>query len=177
MSWQAPLTIMTRQLIGDTDPNNQTFDDSRIQDAIVTAAILVSQEYNNFDNNYLFDLENAGIVPDPTDPNNFDLDAVALFPLKAACILTMNNYQNFLKNGGGVKVRDGDSAVDTSAGFKGYKDIIQLGPCQSYSKLLYHLTYKAIGNKLRIVSTPINIVGFYNTGGYWSAERFYNTLF
>ncbi len=173
MAWELSLVIMTRELIGDTDSSNYVYTDARVQSAIVTAAIISSQEYT-YINSYIFDLETPEITPDPTDISTYDQAAIALFSLKAACILNMNSYQSSVKNG--IKVRDGDSEVDTTGGFKGFQDILKLGPCASYEKVLSGLSSQAIGTFGRAVMTPVNIYGFQQSDGC-CAERFYNSLF
>jgi len=41
--------------------------------------------------------------------------------------------------GQGIKVRDGDSAIDTSVSFRGYRDILELGACAAYERLKWSL--------------------------------------
>src|SRR5690606_34824529 len=66
-----------------------------------------------------------------------DMVFQALVPLKAACILMQGQYVNAV--GRAIKVRDGDSQIDTSVGFRGFRDILELGPCHTYEKLRWQL--------------------------------------
>src|SRR4051812_44108982 len=111
MAWEDTLVVMVRNLIGDlgTVP---VYSDERIQSAIITSGLIVSQEYI-FNVAYIFDLSTPDMTPDPTETDTLDPIAVGLFTLKAACLLNTNSYQTAL--GGGIKVRDGDSEVDTTA--------------------------------------------------------------
>src|SRR5688572_18930057 len=132
MAWQDTLVTMVRYLINDTtDPFK--FEDSKIQDAILVSALLVRNEYP-FKTSYTLDLTSQEILPDPTEPESYDPDAMALWTLKAACMLYTNLYQSAISTG--IKVRDGDSEVDTTGGLKGYADILKNGPCSAYKELL-----------------------------------------
>lgn len=128
MAWNTTLVTMVRHLIGDLEITPK-YSDARIQMSIVVAGSLAAQDYS-FDIDYTFDFDTPNISPDPT----LDKEAMALFSLKAACILNLNNYQTAV--GTAIKVRDGDSQIDTTGSFGGYRDILTLGPCASYTKLL-----------------------------------------
>lgn len=172
MAWETDLVVMVRSLIGDmTEP--YAFEDDRLQQSIVVAGLLVSQEFD-LDTEYEFDLSAPDISPDPTDEP--DLMAMALFSLKAACLLSLNSYQSAL--GGGIRVRDGDSEVDTTAGFKGYSDILTLGPCASYRKLLTDMVTKQGMNNGGAVMSPYSdggdAWGNRNSYGNWNPAEFWN---
>ncbi len=131
--WQNSLIIATRAMINDLG-STPSYDDFRISQSIVVAGLITSQEFQ-FDTSYAFDLETPDITPDPVNTN--DNPFIALTLLKTACLLTINNYQAAALNG--IRIRSGDDELDLSKGFKGYEDIIKLGPCASYQKLLLHL--------------------------------------
>ncbi|KKN98871.1 hypothetical protein LCGC14_0141120 [marine sediment metagenome] len=133
MAWTTDLVLMTRALIGDIS-TPQTYVDEYIQRVLITAAYQVDAEFV-FDYAYVYDIGAITIVPDPVTNNDFTF--IALIPLKAACILNQGEYRAAL--GQGIKVRDGDSAIDTSVSFKGYRDILELGPCAAYEKLRWSL--------------------------------------
>jgi hypothetical protein len=153
---------MTRHLIGDLS-DTPTYDDSRIQQAVVVAGLISAQEYP-FDTEYTFDLDEIDISPDPTNTATLDRSAMALFTLKAACMLNMNSYQSAV--GTGIRVRDGDSEVDTTGSFKGYKDILEIGPCASYTKLLNKLSQNKSMNAGKAISTPAST----DFSGFWGRE-------
>ena len=133
MAWETDLVLTLRVLIGDLNaPQKNT--DAYLQRVIVAAGIFVNNEID-LSNDYVFDIANVTITPDPVEIG--DTVAQALFPLKAACIMNQSQFQVAL--GQGIKVRDGDSAIDTSVGFRGYRDILQYGPCASYEKLKWQI--------------------------------------
>jgi len=133
MAWTTDLVLMTRILISDvTAP--QTYSDQYLQQLVILAGIQVDSEFT-FPYTYTYDISAITISPDPVTSN--DSSFMALIPLKAACILTQGEFKQSL--GQGIKVRDGDSAIDTSVSFRGYRDILELGPCKSYEKLKWSL--------------------------------------
>lgn len=171
MAWENTLTTMVRHLIGDLS-TTPTYDDPRIQQGIVVAGLIVAQEYS-FATDYTFDIDAPEISPDPTLTAYLDKEAMALFTLKTACILNLNSYQGAVGNG--IKVRDGDSEVDTTGSFKGWKDIIDLGPCGAYKKLLDTLSQNKSMNVGKAVSTPAStdFTGFWGADSVWT---FFNSL-
>lgn len=135
--WDVDLVTMLRVLIGDLlSPQKNT--DAYLKKILITAGILVSNEID-LSNDYVFDITGVTIVPDPITLS--DIQAQALLPLKSACLLNQSNFQ--LALGQGIRVRDGDSQIDTSVSFGGYSDILKLGPCKSYELLVNKLNASA----------------------------------
>lgn len=133
MTWDVDLVIMLRVLINDLKtPQKNT--DAYLQQVLVTAGIMVDSEIA-FNYAYEYDISAITIAPDPI--TNQDIIFQALVPLKAACIMTQGDFRLALSQG--IKVRDGDSSVDTSVGFRGYRDILQFGPCAVYDKLKWDI--------------------------------------
>lgn len=133
MAWDTDLVLMVRVLVSDIS-TPQTYADEYIERVLVTAGIIVDTEVP-FDYDYTYSVSALTISPDPVE--NEDSTFMALVPLKAACILTQGEFKQAL--GQGIKVRDGDSAIDTSVSFRGYRDILELGPCAAYEKLKWTL--------------------------------------
>jgi hypothetical protein len=133
MTWDVDLVLMVRVLVSDISVP-QTYTDEYIQRVLVTAGIMTDADIP-FGTTYAYDMSLITISPDPVILN--DSSFMSLVPLKAACILTVGEFKSAL--GQGIKVRDGDSAIDTSVSFKGYRDIIELGPCKAYEKLRWAL--------------------------------------
>lgn len=133
-TWDVDLVLMLRVLIGDliTPPKNT---DEYLERILITAGILVSNEIDLV-NSYIFDISNITITPDPIILG--DIRTQALLPLKASCILNQADFRISLSQG--IRVRDGDSALDTSVGFSGFADILRLGPCAAYAKLVNQLS-------------------------------------
>ncbi len=133
MTWDVNLVLMLRVLINDLNAP-QTNTDAYLQRILVAAGIYVNSQIE-LPEDYVYDIDAITIVPDPLVSE--DTISEALMPLKAACIMNQGDFQKAI--GQGIKVRDGDTAIDTSVGFRGYKDILELGPCAAYDKLLWDL--------------------------------------
>lgn len=129
MSWQYDLTIMVRVLTNDM-ATPQRYTDSYIEQVLVTAGILIDNEID-LPQSYTFDISGVTISPDPIATNDIMFQALA--PLKSACILNTGDFQKATLQS--IKVRDGDSAIDTSVSFKGYRDVLEYGACASYEKI------------------------------------------
>ncbi len=133
MTWDVDLVLMLRILINDmTLP--YTYTDEYLKQVIVVAGFQVDAEFP-FPYDYTYDLTNLTITPDPLVV--IDASFAALVPLKAACIINQGEFKQALAQG--IKVRDGDSAIDTSVSFRGYRDILEIGPCASYERLKWSL--------------------------------------
>ena len=133
MTWDVNLVLMLRVLINDFNAP-QTNTDTYLQRVLVAAGIFVNSQIE-LPEDYIYDISAVTITPDPLVSE--DAISEALIPLKAACIINQGDFQKAI--GQGIKVRDGDTAIDTSVGFRGYKDILELGPCAAYDKLLWDL--------------------------------------
>jgi hypothetical protein len=174
-TWQNVMTTMVRHLINDLGAT-EVFEDSRIQQAIILAGIMASQEYD-FSEDYSFDFEGLDITPDPVAEE--DNAAIALITLKTACIMNLNQFQSAVKTG--IKVRDGDSQVDTTGSFGGYSDILKYGPCTAYKNLLDQTSISLSMGRGKAVFSPYSddvgsTWGVRGNYGNWSNELFFNSL-
>lgn len=169
MSWKTTITTMIRHLANDVG-STETFTDERILTCAVVAGLIVSQEYD-LSQDYSFNIDGQDITPDPVSSS--DNMAVALIALKAACILDLNRYQGAVSTG--IRVRDGDSEVDTTSGFKGYADIIKEGPCGAYKKLLSDASFSASMGRGKAVMTPMSHADF-SLSSNFDVPRFFNSL-
>lgn len=154
MAWDTILTTFVRHLINDLeDVGDVEYDDARIQQSIVIAGVLSSQDYE-FSTTYTFDIDDISISPDPTLTTTYDALAISLFTLKSACILETNRYQKALKEGQGVMIKDGDTQVDMRNQLTGYKDLLAVGPCVAYQNLLKDKEFKNSMNRGKAVMSP-----------------------
>lgn len=131
--WDVDLVLMLRVLLNDLN-SPQKNSDIYLQRVLVAAGIFVDNEIE-LTNDYIFDIANITITPDPVSLQ--DISVQALLPLKAACMINQGQFQTAVSQG--IMVRDGDSMINTSVGFKGYADILKYGPCSAYEKLKYQL--------------------------------------
>ena len=138
MAWDTDLVMMVKALDGAIGAPPEY--DEWLKYTIVAAGILVSKEIE-LAREYVFDIVTPAITPDPVIEG--DTVAQALLPLKAACMLQQIDFRRALRQG--IKVRDGDSAIDTSVTFRGYRDILELGPCAAYERLRWQIQASAAG--------------------------------
>lgn len=150
MAWETDLVLMTRVLINDLNvPQKNT--DSYLQQVLVTAGILSDSEIE-FLVDYTYSVSGSTITPDPIA--QVDIVFQALVPLKAACIVTQGEFRLALQQG--IKVRDGDSSIDTSVGFRGYRDILSLGPCAVYERLKWDIqSGRSDGQSAAIIGSAV----------------------
>jgi len=132
-TWDTDLVTMVRVLIGDgLEPYR--YASGYLKQVVVTAGILTTPDVEMM-SAYTFDLGDVSISPDPVVAG--DAVAQSLLVLRAACVLTTGEFQMSL--GQGIRVRDGDSSIDTSVTFGGYNDLLTLGPCKAYEKLRWQI--------------------------------------
>ena len=62
---------MVRHMINDVDPTNYKYSVSRLETTILVAAQLVSEDMD-FDNDYVVNVEQSTLTPDPTDTDTKD---------------------------------------------------------------------------------------------------------
>lgn len=150
MSWQIELPIIVRTLINDME-NSPTYTDDRLQQTIVVAAQYVNREMN-FDRNYIVDLNNLAITPDPTEVNNRDEDFIGFLCLRTACFLDQSTFRTKAA-AEGIRTRLGPADISVAGNLRGYQTILEVGPCGMYDKL--KLEYE-IGNikYIRAILSP-----------------------
>lgn len=149
MAWDTELIVVTRILINDVS-TPQSHADAYLQQVLVAAGLMTSVDVE-LPNDYVFSVENSTITPDPVTSD--DTIFRALVPLKAACIIQTGDLQYAV--GQGIKVRDGDSMIDTSVKFRGYRDILEMGPCATYEQLKWQVqAASATGGVGGVVLSP-----------------------
>ena len=85
MAWKTEITTLVRNLIGDTDLDNPTYTNERLNEAILTSAQLLQGELS-FSQTYTTDVDQCTLSPDPTEGTK-DNAFINLLALKTACII------------------------------------------------------------------------------------------
>jgi hypothetical protein len=146
MQWQNHTRLIVRQLINDLD--GIQYSDDRIDTAIVVSAQLVSLEMD-FQNQYIMDIENKTISPDPISDNPF----INLITVKSACIIIGGEIK--AQSANAVAIKDGVSSIDmrgvTAVLLELYKDL-----CNRFDALVNNYGYSG--------STGQSILGPYSPG-------------
>ena len=129
MSWQTDLTAMVRVLINDID-SPQLYTDTRLQQVIIVSSQLVNQDVN-FPNNYIVDIANTGITPDPTVLH--DESFVSLVSLRSACLIDNSTLRTKAESAG-ISVKTGPHSIDTKGVIDAYKFLLEKGYCDAYQE-------------------------------------------
>ena len=131
MSWQLELPIIVRTWINDLS-DTPTYEDDILQQVLVVSAQYVNREIN-FTNDYEVNLTNLTITPDPTTGTR-DEDFIGFVTLKAACFLDQSTFRTKAANEG-IRAGLGAASIDVRGNLRGYKEILDVGPCYMYDKL------------------------------------------
>lgn len=132
MSWQTDISIITRVWINDLGME-RVYSDSRLEQLIVVAAKYVKSEIN-LAYDYIIDLSNETITPDPSSAGVNDESFIAFTALKAACLLDYSTFRTKAANEG-VRASLGSASLSVGGNLKGYEIILNQGPCALYNKL------------------------------------------
>ena len=131
MAWQDVMIPMVRILINDYDDTNYVYEDDRVIQTIVVAAQLVQQEID-FSTIYTINIPLLTIAPDPTTVPD---DAFTNFTvLKTSCFIDQSTFRT-KATVAGFKAKCGPAVLETVEHLRGWKDLINFGPCKAYSTL------------------------------------------
>jgi len=157
MTWQTDIILEIRALIGDLDPSNQTYTDSRLTSIAVIAANQVLNDvdfYSKADNSstgYKVDVNAQTISPDPTTLNPPDIYFVNLVSLKGAALVLTGELRKYALSN--VIVMDGPSQMNMAGIFQSMKSTLSfLHTEYNRSKALY-----LCGNNGQAVTTPTTV--------------------
>ena len=149
---------IVRHLVNDTDSDNYTYPDNRIETTILVAAQLVSTEID-FEQTYTVNVDSFTLSPDPTDSSAKDDGFINMVSLKAACIILGSEYKTHSLSS--IRVTDGPSTIDMAGIATNFKSLWQ-DLCSRYEQ--YKLNYIASnGNTGEAVLSPF--------GSYWSSRN------
>lgn len=126
--WQDTLVKMLRAEINDLDASNYT--DSRLEDVLVVSAYQVLQAAN-FYNNYVVNIQNCSITPDPVTLN--DLDFSVLTVAKAACTILRGEAKSAASKA--VMIKDGPSVLDNRTASNNLQESAKT-ICEAYKEMI-----------------------------------------
>jgi hypothetical protein len=107
MSWQNEISTIIRYLVNDIDSSK--YDDTRIETTALVAAQLVILEVT-FKNDYIIDISNVTLSPDPTLQETRDNYFINLASLRSACIILGSEVKS--EAGNAISIKDGPSSID-----------------------------------------------------------------
>lgn len=140
MAWNAEMVTILRVMINDLDTPYK-FTDNRLEQVIVAATQIVNSDAaGKFSFEYIGDIINLTITPDPTDRTSGtrDDDYVTLTLLKAACFIDNCNARDAARKGG-ISIREWNTSLDTKGLFAAAIALLQSdkGYCQQYDEALF----------------------------------------
>jgi hypothetical protein len=130
--WILEIPLIVRTWINDL-ADNPTYSDDRLQQVIIVAGQYVTREIN-LDTKYTCDILNLAISPDPSLAATRDDAFITFVALKSACILDQSTFRTKAA-GEGIRAGLGAASVSVAGNLKGYKEILDVGPCAMYEKL------------------------------------------
>lgn len=148
MSWKKEIPIIVRTLINDLS-DTPTYSDERILQVVAVAAKYVQFDVV-LDHQYIVNVVNPTITPDPTADN--DSIFISLVSLKTACIID----QSVLRTKAameGIRAALGSAQISVAGSLAGIKLILDQGPCAAYEELTSHWDVKE-ATAIRAVLSP-----------------------
>lgn len=133
MSWQTEIPVIVRTLINDWS-DQPVYSDERILQVITVAAKYVQFDVV-LDHQYLVDVNNLEITPDPTIDR--DETFISIVSLKTACIIDQSTFRTKAVTEG-IKAALGPAQLAIGGNLAGWKTILELGPCAAYEELVSH---------------------------------------
>ena len=133
MSWQVEIPIIVRTLINDLS-DQPVYSDERLLQVISVAAKYVQFDVS-LDHEYLVDVANPNISPDPTDDR--DEIFISLVSLKAACIIDQSALRTKAALEG-IRASLGPASLAVGNSLQGFLAILEKGPCAAYDELTSH---------------------------------------
>jgi hypothetical protein len=163
--WQTEMVTILRHLINDLDATPK-YNDGRLSELLIVSAQFVNTEVD-FDQEYIIDVDNLLLTPDPTDrvANTRDDSFINLVCLKAACSMDQTEARIAAKQA--VSIRDGKSAISLGGVLEGRLSLLKQGGwCEAYEKAkLEFQTNRAVVAGAAIIS-PFRVYGYDQTGEY-----------
>ena len=137
MAWNTEITTIVRHLLDDVS-DTPKYSDERLEKAVLVCTQLMLMG-DSFRNNYVVDITNGTITPDPTSGNRDD-SFLNLVALRTACMIIGSEIKT--SSGNAISVKDGPSSID----LKGVSDVLAKlydHLCKQYEAIL--LQYRASG--------------------------------
>ena len=172
MAWQDEMTILLRTMVWDLNAPQKYTDDS-LQQVLAVAAQLVAAEAD-FSQQFVADVVNVAITPDPSDRANGtrDDDFLNLASMKAACIVD----RGVARTESGILIRDNGSMVDLRAKLAAAMETLKVGWCKVYEdqKLAYQAgLLNGMTAGAAVLGPFREIANLWSGGGWGELESYY----
>lgn len=139
MTWQDNCVTVTRSLINDiVSTPSYKYTNERLTDVVNSASLITCRETPIFSEKYTILIGTTWTVsPDPIE----DMDFILMTSLKAACLIDMGDLRNKASLIG-TSARLGPASLGVGT-INGFKDVLALGPCATYSELQNGLQFES----------------------------------
>lgn len=148
MAWQDEAIPTLRVLINDLG-SPPTYSDARLEQTCAVSAKLIQQECV-FSTSYEVSVEDSTITPDPQDDPVF----MNMMILKAACLVDHSTFRTKAALEG-VKAAMGPANLQVSGHLGGFRTILEVGTCATYTELKDQLVWGNI-DVVKAVMSPFS---------------------
>jgi hypothetical protein len=171
LAWTDETTVILRVMVNDIAET--TYTDDTLQQTLVVAAFQVLNDGLKFSQDFVTDVVNITITPDPSDSvgSTRDESFLNLFTLKAASIIDRGAAMTAANRA--LYAKDGSSAVDLRDIFKAKYALLQKGWNAVYEDAKLEYLAGTVRNAGAAVLTPFRLFAYGNWGmtpqqyGYW----------
>lgn len=150
MAWQDQIPLVVRVWINDLS-ETPNYSDDRLEQLIVIAAQYTIHEMN-FNQNYVINIMDRIITPDPTTLESPDHDFIGFVALKSACMLDQSTFRTRAATEG-IRASLGSANLTVQGGLAGYQAILDEGPCAIYQNLRLQYEF-GNANGIRAMLSP-----------------------
>lgn len=169
MAWDEEMNIITRALVNDMDSTK--FTDDRLNQAILVAIRFVQADLD-FPIDYVVDIVNERVTPDPTVTAYRDENLINLATIKTACIIDRGAAASAADQA--IRVKDGASEVDLRSTFQAKLDLIKLGWCAVYEDMKTEYAYARTGQVIgAAVMSPFRLFAGYGNDAAFATDGIY----
>lgn len=154
MSWDVTMITMLRTIINDDDETAYEYSDTRLKKLLTVAAQYVKQEVK-LNVTYTVDVVAPDISPDPTLTASLDDTFTNFVVLKAACIADQSLFRT-KSLVAGLRARCGPAIMETKDHLKGFRDLLDVGPCKAYDTLKDEHNFTDVSTIQAVLSPFVN---------------------
>lgn len=169
MAWDVEMVEILRVMINDMVVPYK-FSDERLKKVILASAQIVNTDAaGTFNQNYIADIVNISITPDPTDRDagTRDDNYVTLTLIKSACFVDSSIARDAARKGG-ISIREWNTSIDTKGMFQSAFALLESkgGWCNQYAEGIFvHLTDSSSGIGVGVFGPFRLIYNAYNSSG------------
>lgn len=173
MSWDIEIVTLTRNYIGDTDPQNPKYADASMKALVLSAAQIVTTDVE-LSQDYIPDVVALTLTPDPTSretPTSRDNPFINLIVFKSCWMIANGELIKYAAQA--IAIKDGSSSVDLKRDLRALATILD-----QYKDAYMEYKDRYIRDNLltgSLITTPIRLYaeggGFSYGGPYYRFDR------